>query len=243
MADVKDFYNRFYNPNNAVITIAGNVQYDNVVALVEKWFGDIPRGTEIEHIYPKEEEQNEQQLIEIYKEVPYDMLMKGWSMCGRRDPDFYAFDILSDMLGSGQSSFLYKEFVLEQKLFTDITAYITATNDPGIFVISGRPADGVTIEEANEALNKYIYKFTGRPNLSGNLQKVKNKVESLLLNNEIKIEDRASILTISESIGSVEEFENDRDRYFAVLDKQIIEILTRNIISSKEITLFYRKKK
>ena len=243
MPDVKSFYNRFYNPNNAVITIAGNVSFDNVVLLVEKWFGDIPKGIDIEHIYPKEEEQKEKQSIDVYREVPYDMLMKGWSMCGRRDQDFYAFDILSDMLGSGQSSYLYKEFVLEQKLFTDISAYITATNDPGILVISGRPADGVDLETADAALNNFIYHFDGGSNLSGNLQKVKNKVESLLLHNEIKIEDRASILAISESISSVEEFENDKDRYFGVTEEQILDIVKRNIISEKENTLFYRKKK
>jgi zinc protease len=243
MKQVEDFYNKFYNPNNAVITIAGDVNFEKAKDLVEKWFGEIPKGSDIKHTYMQEDVQLHANRNEIFRDVPYDMLMKGWRMCGRRDEDFYAFDLLSDMLGSGQSSYLYKELVLNQKIFTDITAYITATNDPGIFVITGRPADGVTIEEADEALNQFIYNFSGGDDLERNLQKVKNKVDSILLNNEIKIEDRASILAISETISSVEDFENDRNRYFLVTEKQIIDIIRLNIVFNKENTLFYRKKK
>ncbi|HNX21751.1 MAG TPA: pitrilysin family protein [Bacteroidales bacterium] len=242
MDDIRGFYNQFYVPNNAVIAISGDVFYDNIVNLVEKWFGDIPRGEQVQHKYILEAEQKESRKIEFLREVPYDMIMKGWSMCERKNPQFYAFDLLSDMLGSGQSSYLYETFVLDQKLFTDITSYITSTNDPGVFVIMGRPADGVSLEEADQALTEYLYHFTGGDNLDRNLQKVKNRVESLLLNNEIKAEDRGSTLAVSEAFGSIEEFENEKESYFAVTNQQIIDIFKNVIVSDKENTIFYRKK-
>lgn len=242
MDEIKLFYNKFYTPNNAVITIAGNIVFDQVVTLVEKWFGDIPGGEHLQRSYEQEVEQTQAKKSEFIKDVPYDMLMKGWKMCGRTDPTFYAFDLLSDMLGSGQSSYLYETFVVEQKLFTDITAYITATHDPGIFVIMGRPAEGISLEQAEQALNQYIYHFNGETTLDRNLQKVKNKVESMLLHNEIKIEDRGSILAISESMGSVEAFENEKERYFAVTNQQILDIFKNVLVPEKENSIFYRKK-
>lgn len=242
MEDIQLFYHTFYNPNNAVITIAGNVVFEDVVALVEKWFGDIPAGEQIAHNYQQEEEQKKPKITELYNDVPYDMLMKGWKMCGRTDPSFYGYDLLSDMLGSGQSSYLYEMFVVEQKLFTDITAYITATHDPGVFVIMGRPAEGISIEQADQALNQYIYSFNGGTTLNRNLEKVKNKVESLLLHNEIKVEDRGSILAISEAMGSVEAFENEKQRYFAVTPDHILDIFKNVIVPERENTIFYRKK-
>ena len=131
---------------------------------------------------------------------------------------------------------------MKQKLFTDITAYITSTNDPGVFIVGGRPAEGITLEEADQALNEYLYNFDGGVNFSRNLQKVKNKVESVLLHNEIKMEDRGAVLAISETIGSVEEFENDRDRYFSVSENDVFGIFKKEISLPQENTLFYRKK-
>ena len=106
----------------------------------------------------------------------------------------------------------------------------------------GRPADGVSLEEADQALTEYLYHFTGGDNLDRNLQKVKNRVESLLLNNEIKAEDRGSTLAVSEAFGSIEEFENEKESYFAVTNQQIIDIFKNVIVSDKENTIFYRKK-
>jgi zinc protease len=242
MDHIQDFYHQYYNPSNAVISISGNVKFEEVVKLVEKWFGDIPAGPKIAHKYPQETVQTSKKFVEVYQDVPYDMIMKGWRMCDRKSDQFYTFDLLSDMLGSGQSSFLYEEFVLKQKLFTDITAYITSTNDPGVFIVGGRPAEGITLEEADQALNEYLYNFDGGVNFSRNLQKVKNKVESVLLHNEIKMEDRGAVLAISETIGSVEEFENDRDRYFSVSENDVLGIFKKEISLPQENTLFYRKK-
>lgn len=242
MDHIHEFYDRYYNPSNAVISISGNVVFKDVVQLVEKWFGDIPSGPTLSHTYPAEPQQTAKRFMEVCKDVPYDMIMKGWRMCGRKSDQFYTFDLLSDMLGSGQSSYMHEELVLKQKLFTDITAYITSTNDPGVFIIGGRPAEGVTLEEADAGLTEYIYSFNGEPNFARNLQKVKNKVESLLLHNEIKAEDRGAVLAISETIGSVEEFENDKDRYFSVTENDVLDIFKKEITSQQENTLYYRKK-
>jgi predicted Zn-dependent peptidase len=239
---VKTFYHHYYAPQNAVIAVAGNVHFEEIVTLVDKWFGSIPKRGKIERDIPQEPPQAAQNIVEVCRNVPYDMLMKGWKMGGRLSPDFYAFDLLSDMWGTGKSSFLYKELVEKNNLFTDISASITATYDPGVLLITARPAAGVSLQQANEALNKYLYSFLKNNKIEYALQKVKNSVESILLRNEIKIEDRATNLAFFETIHSVEKFQHDFENYSKVNEEQFQEIFKNDITSANETTLFYKAK-
>jgi predicted Zn-dependent peptidase len=240
---IKAFYHNYYAPQNAVIAIAGNVHFEEIVSLVDKWFGTIPKRGNITRNIPSEPIQTRPKTVKVKRQVPYDMLLKGWKMCGRLAPDFYALDLLSDILGTGKSSFLYQELVEKKHIFTDISASITATFDPGIFMISGRPADGISLQEANDTLESYLYSFIHCTTIEHDLQKVKNSVESILLKNEIKIEDRATTLALSETFHSVERFQNDRENYFNVNENQLINALCKTIISTNETTLFYQCEK
>ncbi len=235
---LRNFYHTYYQPNNAVISIAGNVQFEEVVASVEKWFGTIPNRGVINRDYPQEEVQLSAKKLSVAADVPYPIIMTGWKMGGRTDANFYACDLLSDMLGNGHASFLFQEFAIKNKLFTDINSYITATFDPGLLVLSARPAPNVDLEEAHLKINQFLANFENI-DLEYALQKVKNNVTSLILKNGIKAEDRASVLGISETISGVEDFEDEIEKYHAVTEAQIREI-TRNLFSgTKDNTLFY----
>lgn len=237
---IKDFYYRFYRPNNAVLVVAGNVHFDEVAALAEKWFGDIPPGDVPEKNYPKELPQKNLRIKTVERNVPSDVLMKGWLMCNRMHPDYYACDLLSDMFGTGQSSYLYQKLVNEQKLFTDISASIMGTTDEGLFLISGRPVEGVSIEDADAALCTYLYGFKPDNNFSHDLQKVQNRAESVLLNNEIKIDDRATNLAVGETISNVEYFLDERQHYFDVTEEQMLRLISEMLTEKRSNTLYYK---
>ena len=237
---IKDFYYRFYRPNNAVLVVAGNVHFDEVAALAEKWFGDIPPGDVPEKNYPKELPQKNLRIKTVERNVPSDVLMKGWLMCNRMHPDYYACDLLSDMFGTGQSSYLYQKLVNEQKLFTDISASIMGTTDEGLFLISGRPVEGVSIEDADAALCSYLYGFKPDNNFSHDLQKVQNRAESVLLNNEIKIDDRATNLAVGETISNVEYFLDERQHYFDVTEEQMLRLISEMLTEKRSNTLYYK---
>lgn len=239
MEDMKNFFYRFYRPNNAVLTISGNVHFEEIVPLVEKWFGPIPPGPALERQYPQEDHPTQHRMYEVERNVPADMLFKGWPTCGRLDADFYAYDMLSDLFGSGQSSYLYKKFVMEDAVFTDISAYITGTLDPGVFIIGGRPAEGVSIEEADQKLNDFIYQLPENSISSHDLQKVKNRVESIILQNDIKIEDRSSSLAVAECFSCAEDFNDETQRYFAVTEKQINTLCHKMFRQEQEATMYY----
>ena len=240
MDAMKRFFFKFYRPNNAVLTISGNIKSEKVIALVEKWFGDIPSGETVVKNYPQEDIQQKSKFKEVYKDVPYDYLMKAWKICDCKAPDYYIYNLISDVFSNGRSSILYKKFVKENYIFNDLSCYLSSTFDPGLFILSGRPADGIDIGKADELISDFLFNFTYDDCLAHDLQKVKNLVSVILLRNEIKIEDRSSFLAVSEMISKVEDFENEKDKYCNVTAEQVINLTKSLFVENKTNTFYYR---
>ena len=238
---IRDFHSRFYCPANAILVVAGNVCTEEVFAMADKWFGDIPPSGRNLHRYPQELPAKENRLKEVQKPVPDDMLFKSWLMCARTDSDYCAYDLLSDILGTGQSSYLYRKFVVENRLFTDLSASVAGSADPGLFFINGRPAEGVTIEEGDEQLSKYLAGFQFDDRLSYDLQKVKNNAESIILERNLKVEDRANTLATGEFYSRAEDFSDERTGYFAVTEDDIQRITDTMFRKEYDNTLYYKR--
>ena len=236
---IKDFHHRFYSPDNAVLVVAGDVHFDEVMTLAEKWFGDIPASGFTKPAYPHELPQEKARKLVVKRPVPSDMLMKGWLMCDRMHPDYYGFDLLSDLLGTGQSSWLYKKFVVDKPLFTDLDACVSGTADEGVLMIMGRPAEGVSLEDADKYLTDYLYNIPFDDTLKHDLQKVQNRAEGVLLNNSIKIDDRGANIAVWETFGTSEYFLNETQHYFDVTEAQIKRLAHENICQKRENTLYY----
>ena len=237
---IRRFHDTFYCPANAILVVAGNVHAEEVFTMADKWFGDILPGRQNPHRYPLELPATENRLREVQKPVPDDMLFKSWLMCERTAPDYCAYDLLSDILGTGQSSYLYKKFVVEDRLFIDISASVAGAADKGLFFINGRPAEGVSIEQANEQLSKYLADFQFDTKLAYDLQKVKNNAESIMLERNLKVEDRANTLATGEFYSSAEDFADERTKYFAVTEEDIRRITDMMFKRECGNTLFYK---
>ena len=241
MGIIRKFHDTFYCPANAILVVAGNVHAEEVFAMAEKWFGDILPGKQNPCQYPQESPATENRLKEVCKPVPDDMLFKSWLMCERTAPDYCAFDLLSDILGTGQSSYLYRKFVVEERIFTDISASVAGSADRGLFFINGRPAEGVSIEQADEVLTKYLLNFQFDNKLSYDLQKVINNAESIILERNLKVEDRANTLATGEFYSRAEDFADERTGYFAVTENDIRRITETMFRKECGNTLYYRR--
>ena len=238
---IRRFHSKFYCPANAILVVAGNVRSDEVFAMADKWFGDIPPSGRNPHRYPQELPSKENRLKVVEKPVPDDMLFKSWLMPARTAPDYCAYDLLSDILGTGQSSYLYRQFVTEKRLFTDLSASVSGSADQGLFFINGRPAEGVSIEQADELLSKYLLDFQFDNKLSYDLQKVKNNSESIILERNLKVEDKATTLATGEFYSRAEDFADERTSYFAVTEDDIRRITDTMFKESCGNTLYYCK--
>lgn len=201
MEDVKDFFFRFYVPNNAILVVAGDVSLDQVKRLSEKWFGPIPQGKDIVRDIPKEPVQMEKRLLEVHEDVPLDALYMAFHMPGRNEDNYHSTDLLSDILGRGKSSLLYNRLLEEERIFNSISAHVTGSIDPGLFVIQGNLNEGQTIEEAEKAIWRVIEELKRSELSSSDVQKVKNKAESTLVFTEMELLNRAMNLAFAEMMG------------------------------------------
>ena len=239
--NVKDFFYRFYRPNNAIMSIAGNIDHESTLRLVEKWFGDIPRGAENNRQLPKEPEQTEARTQTVFRDVPNSMIVKTYKMCNRQNPDYYAFDLISDILSNGKSSRLYNELVKKEQLFSKLDAYITGDIEEGLFVFSGYLNDGVEVNTAEKAILQQIEILKNEKINELELQKVKNNVETTLLYSQYKIMDRALNLSYSENLGDANWFNLETEKYSCVKTADIQRIAQETFTTEHSSTLYYLK--
>ena len=219
--EVKDFFFRFYAPNNAVLAVTGNISFEEAVALTEKWFGTIPRREVPIRRLPQEPVQTEERRLTVERNVPLDVLFMAFHMCERAHPDYYAFDILSDILSNGRSSRLNQRLVQEKQLFSSIDASISGSIDAGLFHISGKPSAGVSLEEAEAAVREELKILQNEAIVAQELEKVKNKFESTQIFGNINYLNVATNLAWFELNGEAEDMEREVERYRAVTAGQL----------------------
>lgn len=240
--DVKRFFNRYYCPDNAIMVVAGNVNTNEVYAMAEKWFGEIKRSYKSEKKYLQEPPQTERRELTVERKIPYDSLYKAYHCCSRLDKEFYAVDLLTDILSQGKSSRLYQELVKKQKLFSEIHAYATADFDKGLIVIDGKLVKGVSMKVAEAAVDVELKKIQEMVAADDEMEKVKNKVESTMVFSEIDLSGRALNLAIAEYMGDVNLINTEIERYRKVsaedIRQQAISIFRDNNCSA----LYYLSK-
>lgn len=241
--DVKKFFKTFYCPNNAIMVVAGNVEVEEVKQLSEKWFGPIVKGPDNNRNLPQEPEQTEARSLTVERDVPVDAIYKAYHMCSRYDKEYYAVDLISDVLSQGNSSRLHNTLIKDKKLFSDIHAYVMSDFDKGLFVISGKLTEGVTMEQAEDAINEELQKIKSELVTVDELTKVKNKMEASHVFGEVDILNKATNLAVSELLGDADMINKEVGKYLSVTAEQINE--QSNIIFKKEncSTLYYKSKK
>ena len=238
--EVKDFFFRHYAPNNAVLAVTGNLSWDETRRLADKWFAPILRRDIPERRLLQEPVQTEERRLTVERNVPLDALYMAFHTCGRDEADYYAFDILSDILSNGRSSRLTRRLVQERKLFSNIDAYISGSRDAGLLNISGRPSAGVTLEQAEAAVWEELERLREEPVEHRELEKVKNKFESTQIFGNINYLNVATNLAWFELTGEAEDIDREVDRYRAVSSAQLNGVARRAFRRENASILYYK---
>lgn len=241
LQEVEDFFYRYYAPNNAVLAVTGNISWEETLRLTEKWFAPVPYRHVPERHLPAEPEQQAERRLTVERNVPLDALFMVYHMCSRDDADYYAFDILSDILSNGRSSRLIRHLVQEQNLFSSIDAYISGSRDAGLFHISGKPAAGVSLEQAEAAVRKELGRLQQQPVEAAELEKVKNKFESTQIFGNINYLNVATNLAWYELTGQAEDINRTVERYRAVTSGQLQAVARQAFRQENCSVLHYRK--
>ena len=241
--EVKDFFFRFYAPNNSILAVTGNISFEDTVALAEKWFGPIPRRDVKPRSLPVEPQQTEERRLTVERNVPVDALHLVFHKCDRLHPDYYVFDILSDLLSAGRSSRLIQHLVVDRQVFGSIDAYISGSIDAGMFYVVGKLAPGITLEEAEAAVWQELEAMKTEDIAEEELEKVKNRYESEQIFSNINYLNVATNLAFFELIGRAEDINHEVEKYRAVTAQRIKEVAQRTFVRENCSVLYYKAKK
>ena len=248
LQDVKPFFDRFYRPDNAILAIAGNIDPDEALGMVTETFGSIPRGGAPalpdmqSRAYPAEEPLQAARRLVAERHVPNNALYKAWVMCDRWDSDFYAYDMLSDLLSNGHSSRLYRRAVQELGLFSEINAYITGDLGPGLFAVSGKLCDGVEFAQAEEVIDTELARLCSEAVPPEEVEKVANKYENTFLFSQYKANDRALSLCYYEMIGEPELVNTEPAHYRHTQAEDVMRV-ARTLTAERCSTLCIQREK
>ena len=223
LEDVKAFFSKHYTPCNAILVVAGNITVDKVKALAEKWFGPIPAGEKYNRDLPPEPKQTVSRSMEVKASVPLDALYKCWHIYPRTDMRYYVADLITEILSGGGSSRLYQSLVKEKQLFSNIECYHLGSTDAGLLTIEGKLVKGVKMKDAEKALNDELIKLQKDGISQRELEKVKNKTESMIAFEDMSISSRAASLAMYELLGDADLINKELERYQAVTATQIME--------------------
>ncbi len=240
LEEVKSFFYRFYAPNNAILAVTGHISFDETVRLAEKWFGPIPSRNIPKRELPAEKPQTAIRRRSVERKVPVDALYMAFHMCNRFHRAYHAFDIITDLLSNGRSSRFIQTLVQEKKLFTSIDAYISGSLDDGLLHITGKPASGVTLEQAEEAVWQELDKLKTVPVAEDELEKVKNRYESEQIFNNINYLNVATNLAFFELLGRAEDINLEVGKYRSVTVEQIQETARRAFVPENCNILYYK---
>ncbi|MBQ3238270.1 MAG: insulinase family protein [Bacteroidaceae bacterium] len=245
---IMQFYHRYYTPSNAILSVVGNISFDEVVQMAEKWFGTIenkamPSSTSrYIHTPLMEPEQKRMRRKTVYRHVPSDMLIMAFHMSDRYQQEYHVCDLITDILSAGQSSRLIQRLINTRKLFTSLDAYIQGSLDAGLLYIMGRLSDGVTFEEAEQAVWHELDTLKRVAVPDEELNKVRNRSESERTFNNISYLNRAINLAQLELIGQDPTLEDELTRYCSVTAEDI-KHTSRKIFTKKNCSVLYYKKR
>lgn len=239
LEDVKRFFFKHYRPNNAVMVVAGNVDTDQVKELAEKWFGGIDAGEKTHHNLPVEERQTEARKKEVEADVPLDGFYKTWHIEGRMSDQYHAMDLLTDILGGGESSRLYQKLVKELQLFVSIQCYHFGSIDPGLLTIEGKLVKGVDIKAAESAVEAILQDIKENFITNEELEKVKNKTESMMAFEDMSVLNRATSLAFYELLGDANMMNTELQKYAEVSVADINKVAKEILTQENSSTLYY----
>ena len=240
LEEVKDFFFRFYAPNNAILAVTGHISFEETVRLAEKWFGPIPARNISPRQLPAEKPQTTVRRKTVERKVPVDAIYMAFHMSNRMHPDYYVYDMITDILSNGRSSRFIQSLVQEQKLFTSIDAYISGSLDEGLLHVTGKPVEGVSLEQAEEAIWKELEKMKTVPVSEQELEKVKNRYESEQIFNNINYLNVATNLAFFELTGKAEDINEEVGKYRAVTAEQIQATSARCFVPENCSILYYK---
>jgi len=242
LEDVKNFFFKHYRPVNAILVVAGNIKTEEVKRLAEKWFGSLPSGEKYERHLSLEPKQTEHRFMQLSGDVPLNAFYKTWHMASRLEKGYYAAELTTEILGGGASSRLYQRLVKEKQLFSNIECYQFGSVDAGLLAIEGKLVKGVKPEDAEKAVDEELTRLKEQPVDESELQKVKNKTESMITFEDMSVMNRANSLAFYELLGNANLMNEEMGKYQELTTDDILLYSNEIFDDNNSDTIYYFNK-
>lgn len=242
LESIRKFYNDFYHPSNAILSVSGDIDAERVFELADKWFGGIPDKPYNIPTIPVEPKQTEARRMEVERDVPATTIVIAFHMGNRLSKDFFLGDITSDLLAGGDSARLYEHLIKGKKLFTSVNAYISGDVDEGMFVFTGQLLPTTSEQEAEAAFWEEMELLSNGEIGDYELEKVKNKFEANTLFGELNVMNKAMNLGYYSMIGDLPLINREIEIYRSLSKTEIADFARRTFQKENSSTLIYRAK-
>ncbi|MBO7188616.1 MAG: insulinase family protein, partial [Tidjanibacter sp.] len=240
--EVRAFYDRFYQPSNAILSLSADIAEDEMIAMAEEWFGDIPSTPAPLFVPEAEPVQSAPRRLEVERAVPADQITIAIRMEHRNSRCHYLCDLLTDLMAGGESARFYQRLVKEQQIFSSTNAYITGEVDGGLFIAIGQLNPGVTIEEAEAAVWRELLLFATEPVGEKELEKVRNKFEANILFGELNVMNKAMNLSYYAMLGDMSLLNGEVAIYNSITPEEIMDFAQKFFRHDQSTTLVIRSK-
>lgn len=238
--EVRSFFYSHYAPNNCILAVVGNISFEETLRLTEKWFAPIPRREVMMRNIAPEPEQLQSRYVEVERDVPLDAIVKAYHMCRRTDEMYQNCDLLSDVLSNGRSARLFRRLVMEQKLFSSIDASITGDIDAGLFLVNGRLNKGVSLQQADEAIEKELSLLVEESIPEREIRKWVHKFETGYLFSNMSYVDKAANLAYYELIDRAEAIDEEVEKYHRITSDTLRSAAQSIFKATNASTLYYK---
>ncbi|MCP4522311.1 MAG: insulinase family protein [Cytophagales bacterium] len=240
LEDVKAFGDKYYTPSNAVLVVGGNVEFDEVKRLAVKWFGEIDQEEHFFRGLKKEPKQEEARFLEVEANVNNDVIYKAYQMCERLGHDYYPTDLLSDILGGGETSRLYQHLVKGKQVFSSVGSFVSGYAEKGLFFIAGYLKEGVSFQEAEEAIEEVLEAIRIELVEEEELFRVKNQAESSILHSHLDLHTRCVALAHGTILGNMN-LVNEESLYLQQVTQEDIQRVAQQILRKENCSTLHYK--
>ena len=240
--DFMEFYNTFYVPNNATLSIAGDIDVEETIKLIEAYFADIPRGeNEIPRPSVVEKKRTEERRSVVYGKDRLPLVVQAYPIPAQGTPDYYAVDMLNQVLSGGNSSRLNKRVVDEKQLAMYCGAFSFGLEDPGLTLAFAMVNMGSTPEDVEAAMNEEVDILKNELISERELHKLKNQIEANF------VTANSSMAGIAESLANYHTYFGDANlinteinRYLSITAEDIKRAANEYYNKDSRVTIYFK---
>ncbi|MGV3538161.1 MAG: M16 family metallopeptidase [Rufibacter sp.] len=244
LREFMDFYRTFYVPNNATLTIAGDLDVEQTKKLVDQYFAPIPKGT-IPIIRPSavEPKQMEEGRKVVFDNIQLPAVVQAYHIPAQGSEDSYAINMLTTLLSGGQSSRLNKALVDKQQKAVTVASIPLSLENPGLFINLGIANMGVDVHELERAMDLEIDRVKNEPISDQEFQKLRNQIETDYIKGLATLEGRTEKLASYHTLyGNTNLINTELDKYLAVTKDDLMRVAKQYLTKENRAVLHYLPK-